>query len=256
MLEGLEGRVCLTSPLSLNLSPLTGTVGIAYDAQVVVTGGSPGDTYIYKLAQPPGAASTDGLPDGVDLDGSGNLTGIPTQAGAFPIEIEVTDKTTGATGQEAFPLSIAPAITLSGSLPSGTEGSAYPDNTITASGLASPSCSFSSSDTLPSGLSLVTTGSDTAELTGTPNQAGTYSFTVTATGGGTSGVQPFEVTIAPDVSFTLETSPPAPALVGSYETFNQAPTPFENNLPVATEGQSYDQTIQASSTNPKTSVIY
>ncbi|MHB1556457.1 MAG: putative Ig domain-containing protein [Isosphaeraceae bacterium] len=253
LLEILEDRLCLTGALSLSLSSLTGTVGSPFTAQIGVSGGAPGDTYSYALGISAGDPANQGLPVGLSLSAnSPTISGTPTQPGAFPIIVEVTDNTTGVTAQEAFPLSIAPTITLSGSLPAGTEYSAY-QAAITVDGPAGDTYTISPSGNLPPGLSLSTTApNNTVELTGTPTQWGTYTFTVTATAGDQStGEKVYTVTIAPDISFRLDTNPakPVPALAGVISDPGQTDTLFNNNLPVATLGQAYDQTILATSAN-------
>ena len=111
-LEYLEDR--LPPALSLGLSTLTGTVGTAYSQQVTTTGGGSHDIYSYSLATAQGDPPNNGLPPGLGLNATtGVLSGIPTAPGAYDIVVAVTDSTSGATGEEAFPLSISPLITLS-----------------------------------------------------------------------------------------------------------------------------------------------
>ena len=119
-LEHLEDR--LAPALSIGLSTLTGTVGTAYCQQITTTGGGVNDTYSYSLATAQGDPPNNGLPPGLSLNATtGLLSGTPTAPGAYDIVVAVTDNTTGATGEEAFPLSISPLITLSGSLANATE---------------------------------------------------------------------------------------------------------------------------------------
>ena len=80
------------------------------------------------------------------------------------------DSTTGATGEEAFPLSISPLITLSKSLPNVTESTAVSGEVITATGPAGDSYTFTTSGNVPPGLSIAQTSATTAQLQGTPSQ--------------------------------------------------------------------------------------
>ena len=97
-------------------------MGTAYSQQVTTTGGGSTDTFSYSLATAQGNPPNNGLPPGLSLNATtGLLSGTPTAPGAYDIVVAVTDNTSKATAQEAFPLSISPLITLSGSLSSGTE---------------------------------------------------------------------------------------------------------------------------------------
>jgi hypothetical protein len=101
---------------------------------------------------------------------------------------------TGSTTESSIIPLIAPAIT-STAPGSGTVGVAYTFN-FTASG--SPAPTFSrTSGTLPSGLTLLSTGT----LSGTPTTPGVYSFQITASNGvGSPSVQNYSVQV--DSTFT------------------------------------------------------
>ncbi len=188
-LETLECRTCLS--LSLGLSGMTGTVGSPFSAEINVTGGSASDTYAYQALTPLGASysTATNLPSWLNLNGAtGQLSGTPNAPGSFPLLLAVTDQTSGATAQEAFPLSIAPLITLSGGASNGTEWTPYPTATFSANGPSGDTYTFSTSGNLPPGLQLEPTGPASAQLVGTPSLWGSYSFTVTATDpGGSTG---------------------------------------------------------------------
>lgn len=251
--EGLEERHCPS--LALTLGDLTGTVGTPYSQQISAGGVSTTDSLSYSLITPPGSPSRNGLPPGIALGATGLLSGTPTTPGAYDIVVAVADNTTGATAQEAFPLSISPLITLSASLAnsSGTEDITLSKQTITAYGPAGDSYSFAMTGSLPPGVTLAKASATTAQLTGTPRQWGTYSFTVTATDDNEDvGVQTYELTIKPDITFS-------PAPIANLYTTNQLSlaTFFLNDLPsVAVAGQAYSQTISASSVNGIASLTY
>ena len=119
------------------------------------------------------------------------LSGTPTAPGAYDIVIAVEDTTSGATAQEAFPLSISPLITLNANLSSGNEYTQLSNETIAASGPPGDSDTFTATGSLPPGVTLAKLSATTAQLQGTPTQWGTFSFTVTATDGNQdTGVQP------------------------------------------------------------------
>ncbi|MGH9842706.1 MAG: putative Ig domain-containing protein, partial [Blastocatellia bacterium] len=115
-----------------------------------------------------------------------------------------------------------PAITLNpAALPNGTAGSPY-NQSITASGGAGPYNYAVSSGTLPAGLTLDPT---TGSLSGLPAAAGTFNFTVTATGGNLCpGSRDY-------------------ALVIACRTINV--TPANPTLPPAEAGAPYNRTVTA-----------
>jgi len=70
------------------------------------------------------------------------------------------------------------SLVMSGNPAAGIVGDSYTDNSIAATGGASPYQYSVTRGSLPAGLIL---NPGTGEITGTPSQAGTYTFTVTAT---------------------------------------------------------------------------
>ncbi len=241
-LEHLEDR--LPPALSIGLSTLTGTVGTMFNQQLATSGGGVNDTYSYALETAQGDPPNNGLPPGLSLLASGLLSGTPTAPGAYDIVVAVTDNTSKATTQEAFPLSISPLITLSGSLASGTRSVPVTGDTITANGPAGDTYTFTATGNVPQGLTLVKTGATTAQLQGTPTAFATYSFTVTATDpNGNTGVQAYQMTINPNITFN-----PAP-LANFYADPSSSSPVFFNELPSAVVGQPYSQSISTSSAN-------
>ena len=125
------------------------------------------------------------------------------------------------------PVAVAPTITTTSPLPTGTVGTAY-SQTFAATGGTTPRTWSVSAGTLPAGLSLSSAG----VLSGTPTTAATYSFTVQVTGGGTA-TKVFSVTINPAaVALSITTASP---------------------LPAGTVGTAYSQTFAATGgTTPRT----
>ena len=71
-----------TGAITLSPSTLpTPTVGVAYSQQLTASGGS-GSGYVFTAA---------GLPAGLTLSPGGLLSGVPTVAGSFTIDVTVTD---------------------------------------------------------------------------------------------------------------------------------------------------------------------
>jgi sugar lactone lactonase YvrE len=178
---------------TLALSPgslLAGTVGIAYSESLTATGGS--GSYTYSVT---GGA----LPAGLILSSLGVLSGTPTAGGSFSITITATDSNNHSfTAVQPYSLAIGAAtITLSpASVPGATYGSSY-NQTLTASGGTSTYSFSVTTGSLPSGLTLSTSGVSSGTLTA----AGPFTFTVTATDSSTgtgpySGSHLYSLTVA------------------------------------------------------------
>jgi hypothetical protein len=201
-----------------------GTPGTAYSAQLEARGGVP--PYAFS------AAAGTSLPSGLSLSGSGLISGTPTQAGTSTFIVRVTDA--GAPAQEATAqLSItigSGTLTITtGSLPDGRIGQAYSE-AVVASGGVTPHAFSVSGGTLPPGLQLATDG----VLSGTPSNAGTFSFTIQAT----DSSQPAQVATR---SYSLT------VLSSSTETPLRITT---TTLPTGTTGQPYSAQLMASDGAP------
>ena len=157
------------SVLGITTSALPdGAVGAAYPAtQLVSTGGTGALTW----------ASNGALPDGLTLSQAGLITGTPASVGQATFTVTVTDGATPArTASATLAIDVAQLAVPAISLPEGAVGVSYPATQLTATG-GTGALSWTSSGTLPSGLSLSATG----VLAGTPTTAGQATFTVTAT---------------------------------------------------------------------------
>ncbi len=113
------------------------------------------------------------LPPGLTLSAHGILSGTPTTANSYWFNIDVSDVT--STVSRSYYLRVQPfGITTSRFLPNATQGTPY--NLAFAASGASGGITWNASWT-PAGLTLLPNG----VLAGTPTQAGTTSFYVTAT---------------------------------------------------------------------------
>jgi hypothetical protein len=128
--------------------------------------------------------------------GSGTLSGTPAAGtgGTYAITIKATS-TSGGTAQ-SFTLTVneAPTITSANSatFTVGTNGSF----TVTTTGF--PLDPITETGALPSGVTFVDNGNNTATLSGTPaaGTANSYPITITATNGvGSPAVQAFTLTV-------------------------------------------------------------
>ena len=193
------------SPVVVTLSQLGNAgAGEAFEGQLVrvnnvtVTGGSFGAAGTSNNVTVADATGTGTL----RVDSDTEIDGTPTPGGQFSVTGVVGQFDNAApfdSGYQLFPrtladivTSVCPAITINGTLPGGAVGTPY-SQTLTATGGTAPYQFTVSSGTLPDGVNLSTAG----VVSGTPTLAGTFSFTVRATGADScSGVAPFSVTIA------------------------------------------------------------
>ena len=156
-----------------------GTVGDAYNFQFVATG-YPVPTWSY----------TGDLPDGLTLSTtSGALTGTPTVGGTFTFTV-TAENSEGDDSQTITVVIVAVPVVTVYNAPDGTVGDAY-NFQFEATGYPVPTWSYTGD--LPDGLTLGTDGT----LSGTPTEAGTFIFTVTATNSAGSDSQTVTVVISP-----------------------------------------------------------
>lgn len=160
------------APLTITTTGLPiGTKGSSYRKVVQATGGDSPYTW---------AITSGSLPAGLTF-GSTNaeIAGAPTVSGNFSIGVTVTDSASHKTNA-TFKLSVlAPSVPLSISsvtLPAATSGQSYAGS-LTASGGASPYTWSIAKGSLPTGLSLSSSGA----VTGKPTVTGTFSFTAAVT---------------------------------------------------------------------------
>ena len=162
-----------------------GTVGVPYTATVSATGGVA-----------PYAWTGSRLPPGLSINAaSGQITGVPTDAGTFGATITVTDASSQSASQNfTITISITPVSITTTSLPAGTVSVPY-NASLSATGGVLPY--HWSAVGLPSGLSI---DSNTGQITGTPSTVGVSTVTVTVQDGASPSPQTasktFTLTIA------------------------------------------------------------
>jgi hypothetical protein len=147
----------VTAPVNLPHA----TVGVAYDQTIATSGGA-----VTMAAQDPMS-----VPPGLTLAADGRLSGTPTAARNYDINVLMTQNgRTIARGLSIYVSSIS--ITTAGQLPTATVGTAY-SRTIAVTGGVPPYAFWACC--LPPGISL---DPSTGVLSGTPNQSGAWGFPV------------------------------------------------------------------------------
>ena len=172
VLAGCGGGGSTATETITGASPPPGLTGAAYSGYTFTTSGG---------GAPPFRWSESGsMPPGLTLSSSGQLSGTPAMAGTYPIVVTVADSS-------ASPLTAVAAVSLlindspivvtpTPAPPAGTVTIPYPGFSFTAGG-GSPPYTWHATGLLPPGLIMGANGS----LSGTPTQAGSFSFSVTAT---------------------------------------------------------------------------
>ncbi len=135
---------------------------------------------------------------GLSLSTSGTISGTPSKAGIYAFTVTANgaggDKDTDA---KYYILKIhdMPAITTASTLPAGTQNKEYPFTEIQFTG-SNPTIFALTGGAMPAGLLLASNG----YIHGTPIQAGTFTFTLSAVNSAGTSTKDFTVTIAPDGS--------------------------------------------------------
>ena len=185
-------------------------------------------------AQPWTGYQVTNLPAGLAITGTTantvTISGTPTQAGSFNLNVSATDSSTGngpfAVGQ-AFTLDVGPptlTLTPASTTFNPTYGAAF-SQTFTAGGGIGP-YTYTVTGTLPTGLTLSSGG----VLSGTATNPGNYVVLITATDTGSTGTG-------------------APFSIGQSYTFNVAPPVIvvdPATLPNPAAAVAYSQSVTAS----------
>lgn len=144
--------------------------GVAYSQTLAASGGT--TPYIWT--------PVDGVPPGLTLNPSGQLSGTPSTTGSFSFTVRVTDAAQ-RTAVKLLTLSVtAQSLTIGtpAALPPATEGMPY-SQVLSAANGTSPYV-WSAGQGVPPGMALNPT---TGALAGTPTTRGSYSFEVHLTDG-------------------------------------------------------------------------
>jgi hypothetical protein len=170
-----------------------------------------------------------------------SVSGLHTIGAVYSGDVSTLGSTAATIGISSviYPLALAPT-----SLPGATDGTEFPETSLSASGGVAAYTWSITSGSLPPGLTL---DADSGNLSGTPTSTGTYPFTVGAT-----DVEPVPVTATEDLTIVVAPAPTtidikdsaAQIVAGQSETYtatvNSAVTPdgtvafTDNSLPVTT----------------------
>ncbi len=193
----------ITAPLSITTPSLNGgSVGAAYSQTLQASGGTA--PYSWSLVS--------GQIPGLTLSGGGVLSGTPTTAGTFPVTVEVNDQAERSANRN-YTVQIGASVTIvTTSLNNGAVGTPY-SQTLQAAGGSAPYTWALATGQLPPGLVLSTAGI----LSGTPQTAGPFAFTVRVTDSSQAqATRQFSLQIASGL--TITTSVLQPARIGQpYE---------------------------------------
>ena len=151
------------------------------------------------IAEPLTWSVSSGMPSGLSMSSAGLLSGFPMAAGTHSLQVKAASGSYSAS--HTYSLTVDPAVSVSlntASLPAATSGAPYSYDFTQhlawqglRAGESQPSMTWSSSGSLPAGLSLSSSG----VLSGSPVQAGTSTVDVTATGSGYTASNSYSLTV-------------------------------------------------------------
>ena len=250
------------APVITSAPGATVTAGTAMTPFTITTTGYPLPSLTKSGALPSGVTFTD------NHNGTATISGNPKATTGGTYIFTITAENDEGTVTQTFTLTVNQAPTIA-SKASTTFTAGDPGSfTVTTSGFPAPA--LTESGTLPTGVTFTDNGNGTATISGTPAQGGSYPILITATNttGGVSqsftlGVdQPLIITSAPGTTttagtamtpFTITTTGyPVPSLTktgtlppGVTFTDNDNGTATINGVPKATDGGNYTVTITA-----------
>jgi hypothetical protein len=157
------------------------------------------------------------LPDGVTLSTSGGLSGTPTIAGTFKIDLKITDSSsipeTLVVRYNLVVTAVPLAITTE-KLPGATIGSSYSAVLVATGGTAPYSFGISSGQ-LPAGVTFSSTGS----LAGTPTQSGSFAISIKVTDSSPkpqTATAGYKLVVAPEPLLVATTALPGATVHSPY----------------------------------------
>jgi hypothetical protein len=183
-------------------TPPSGVVGVAYSTTLVPSGGTAPVTM---------SITAGSLPPGLSFNATtGLITGTPTTVGTFNFTAQIIDSSIiplAITANLSITITTQSSLTLSlaGTPPAGTVGTAY-STTFSAAGGTAPYTFSLASGTLPAGLAL----SGAGVLSGTPTATGISVFSIRvqdSTGATATGAFSITINTSTALSLTLTSLP-------------------------------------------------
>jgi large repetitive protein len=186
----------------------TGTVNAPYSASFTPTG--VGGGYVFS-------APSGGLPQGLTLSSTGNVSGTPTTSGSFLFNVRLVYGNFTIEKMVSLEIVIPPLSIGSPTLPEGVTGQPYSASMSATGGV--PPYSFSvTGGALPPGLALSAGGA----ISGSPTASGTSQFSVTVNDSGNRQASAlFTIVVLDPLALAPDTLPSA-ALSVPYDVQLQA----------------------------------
>jgi alpha-tubulin suppressor-like RCC1 family protein len=199
-----------SAPVITSSPAITETFGVAFSFTVTTTG--------YPV---PKLGRTGPLPSGVTFtnngDGTATISGTPSKSAVGVYPVTLTAKSAAGATTQAFTLTITKAPVIK-HIPTTTAHVGIALNlVITAKGYTTPA--LTESGTIPSGLNFTDSGNGTATITGrpAPSSGGSYQLAITATNQLGTTSQTFTLNV--DEAPTITSSHTASGVVGSTFSF-------------------------------------
>jgi uncharacterized protein (TIGR03437 family) len=221
--------ISVTPPCAPTVAPASlpqGDVNIPYAQVQFITSGCQGSTFTFT-AQSVNLFNPSILPQGLLLTSSGVLKGTPSSTGTFGFLLTLTDQNQTQTQfQYSITINPQPTFSTSSPLPNGPVGVPYSQQIVATGG--TPPYVFSMSGN-PPGITITESG----VLSGTPTQAGTFSFNIGVSDSVHAQiVSPFQVTFAAAISELLVT----PGSLTFNASVNGGPPPTQALVIVPANG--------------------
>ena len=184
------------------------------------------------------------LPEGVIMDETGEIIGIPAQAGNYKFKVQAANSVDVATKRYTLKVLPQKPLITTTVIPDGIVGGAY-SFLVEAEG---EDIKFSKSGKFPNGLKL---DKKTGEISGTPKKAGTYTFKLTAKNKSGKDVVEFTMSINDD-SVSKTGTLTSSALPENNAAVREISTANITELYLLKDGQEFDASAEVSAGMPLT----
>lgn len=193
------------APVITTVSLRKANYGAGYNDRLDATGGLP--PYTWSVHQNNAYESFDPLPSWLTLTSDGFLNGVAITNSSYSIAFDVKDsQSPPVSATRGFQLVVVPQLIISTpSLYDGDVGKAYSDTLTASGGYGSHSWSLSPGSSLPAVLTLSSAGL----ISGTPQNGGSFTFTVKVSDGQSPAVtttQQFTIVVRNLLAITTPTA--------------------------------------------------